>query len=95
MFGFSKKDEVDDNLHSLPMATQSTEEMSTFSADETEKPRAKERQKLRKSSSEGGALSVRARQAAFASPGPSLPASPYPPGVNRSPPKPTVEGEMF
>lgn len=95
MFGFSRKDELDEHLHSLPQATQSTEEMSTFSADEGEKPRVKERQRLRKSSSEGGALNARARQAAFAAQSPALPTSPFPTNVNRSPPRPSVEGGMF
>jgi hypothetical protein len=84
-----KKDEYDE-IHSMPSATQSTEEMSTFSADESEmKP--KNRQKLRKSSSEGGNLNARAKQAALAAPSPAVPA--FPPGSG-SPPR-LAEGGMF
>ena len=71
MFGFGKKEEPED-LQSLPAATQSTEDMSTFSADEGDS-KSKLRQRLRKSSSEGGNLHVRARQAAIAVQSPALP----------------------
>lgn len=91
MFGalMGRKDDYDE-MHSLPAATQSTEEMSTFSADEGEfKP--KTREKLRKSSSEGGNLNVRVRQATIATPSPALPGFPHGSG---SPPR-HVEGAMF
>jgi hypothetical protein len=90
MFGFGgRKDEIE-SMHSLPQATQSSEEMSTFSADEgDEKPRS--RQKLRKSSSEGGNLSARARQATLTSPSPAMPGA-FP--ADGSPPHP-IEGGMF
>ena len=91
MFGFGRKEEIEE-LHALPAATQSTEEMSTFSADEGDKPRS--RQKLRKSSSEGGNLNARARQAAFAAPSPALPTGTFPPGSG-SPPRRPAEGGMF
>lgn len=91
MFGFGRKEELEE-LHALPAATQSTEEMSTFSADEGDKP--KSRQKLRKSSSEGGNLNAKARQAAFAAPSPALPTGTFPPGSG-SPPRRPVEGGMF
>jgi hypothetical protein len=90
MFGFGKKDEHE-HMHSLPAATQSTEEMSTFSADEGDS-KPKMRQKLRKSSSEGGNLNARARQAAIAAPSPAMPGT-FPPGAG-SPPRP-YEGGMF
>ena len=71
-----KKDEIDETP-SLPSASQSTEEISTFSDEGDSKP--KTRQKLRKSSSEGGNLNARARQAAIAAPSPGLPGN-FPPG---------------
>lgn len=89
MFGFGKKE--DDELHFLPAATQSTEEMSTFSADEGES-KPKSRQRLRKSSSEGGNLNARAKQAVIANPSPALPGN-LPPSSG-SPPRP-IEGVMF
>lgn len=89
IFGFGKKDEYDD-MHSLPAATQSTDEMSTFSADEGDS-KPKIRQKLRKSSSEGGNLNARARQAVIAAPSPALPSGFH---GNGSPPRP-YEGGMF
>jgi hypothetical protein len=89
MFGFGKKDDYDE-MHSLPAATQSTEEMSTFSADEDSKPKI--RQKLRKSSSEGGNLNARARQAVRGTPSPAMPAG-FHSGAG-SPPRP-YEGGMF
>jgi hypothetical protein len=91
MFGvlMGRKDEFDD-IHSMPLATQSTEEMSTFSADEGE-TKPKSRQKLRKSSSEGGNLNARARQAAVTSPSPAMP-GPF--AASGSPPRP-LEGGMF
>jgi len=88
MFGFGKKEDLDD--YSLPAATQSTEEMSTFSADEDTKP--KSRGMLRKISSEGGNLNIRARQAANAVPSPAVPAFPSSAGL---PPAPQVPGGMF
>jgi len=62
--------------------------MSTFSADEADGVKPKPRQKLRKSSSEGGTLNARARQAANAMPSPALPTQ------SGSPPK-VAEGGMF
>jgi hypothetical protein len=87
MFGLGRKEEYDEQ-YSIPAATQSSEEMSTFSADEDSKPKARVG-KLRKSSSEGGNLNARAREAARAAPSPAMPGS-FPSG---SPPR--VEGGMF
>ena len=84
-----KKDEYDE-IHSMPSATQSTEEMSMFSADEGDM-KSRARHKLRKSSSEGGNLNARARQAAQAAPSPAVPA--FPAGAG-SPPR-LGEGGMF
>ena len=84
-----KKEEYDE-IHSMPSATQSTEEMSTFSADEGDY-KTKNRQKLRKSSSEGGNLNARARQVAQGAPSPAVPAFPTGSG---SPPR-IAEGGMF
>lgn len=84
-----KKDEYEE-IHSMPSATQSTEEMSTFSADESDL-KSKTRQKLRKSSSEGGNLNARARQVAQAAPSPAVPAFPTGSG---SPPR-IADGGMF
>ncbi|KAH9216646.1 hypothetical protein DL95DRAFT_116819 [Leptodontidium sp. 2 PMI_412] len=91
MFGGFMGRRDDDEIHSMPAATQSTEEMSTFSADEGES-KPKIRGKLRKSSSEGGNLNARARQAANAAPSPAMPGT-FPPGSG-SPPRP-IEGGMF
>jgi hypothetical protein len=91
MFGFGKKDELDD-IHSLPAATQSTDDMSTFSADEGE-TKQKPNRKLRKSSSEGGNLGARAKQAAITDPSPALPSNFQP--VSGSPPRRPIEGGMF
>ncbi|KAM3086800.1 hypothetical protein ACMFMG_000921 [Clarireedia jacksonii] len=90
MFGafIGKKDECDE-MHSLPGATQSTEEMSTFSADEESIP--KSRQRLRKSSSEGGNLNAKARQVAYNAPSPAMPS--FPAGVGYS--STAGEGGMF
>ncbi|PQE19864.1 glycosyl hydrolase family 43 protein [Rutstroemia sp. NJR-2017a BVV2] len=90
MFGalIGKKDEYEE-MHSLPDATQSTEEMSTFSADEESKP--KSRQRLRKSSSEGGNLNAKARHAAFNAPSPAMPSFPAGVGYSSTP----GEGGMF
>ena len=68
MFGMSKKEEQPERP-TMPVASQSTEEMSTFSDDES----PKSRQKLRKSSSEGGNMNARARQIANATPSPAMP----------------------
>jgi len=93
MFGLrGKKDEMGE-VQPMPAATQSTEEMSTFSADEGDS-KPKVRQKLRKSSSEGGNLNARARQAAIAQPSPAMPTSGFPAGRGGSPPRP-LEGGMF
>lgn len=91
MFGFGKKDELDE-IHSLPGATQSTEEMSTFSADEGE-TKQKTNRKLRKTSSEGGNLHARAKQAAITDPSPALPSGFQP--ASGSPPRRLVDGGMF
>lgn len=88
MFGFGKRDEHDEYF--LPTAAQSTDEMSTFSDDGEPKPRV--RQKLRKSSSEGGNLNARARQAIAAAPSPAMPEL----TPNKGDGTPTgVEGGMF
>jgi hypothetical protein len=93
MFGafMGRKDEQE-NLHSMPAATQSTEEMSTFSADEGDS-KPKSRQRLRKSSSEGGNLNSRARHVAISQPSPAMPTGTFPPGSG-SPPR-LVDGGMF
>jgi hypothetical protein len=61
------------------------EEQSTFS-DEGDKRPKQARQRLRKSSSEGGSLNARARQQAYAQPSPALPR--FPQGIQ-------MEGGMF
>ncbi|KUJ20727.1 uncharacterized protein LY89DRAFT_547074, partial [Mollisia scopiformis] len=73
MFGLGRKDDYEEQ-YSIPAATQSSEEMSTFSADEDSKPKNKVG-KLRKSSSEGGNLNARAREVARAAPSPAMPGS--------------------
>lgn len=94
MFGGlrGKKDDLSD-IQTMPAATQSTEEMSTFSADEGDS-KPKPRVKLRKSSSEGGNLNAKARQAVLAQPSPAMPSATFPVSRGASPPRP-VEGGMF
>lgn len=72
----------DDEASSAPEAEHSSEETSTFSADEGD-PKPKAGRKLRKTSSEGGNLGARARQAAALNPGPEMPKTqaPPPPGM--------------
>jgi len=67
MFGMSKKEDHTETSF-IPVASQSTEEMSSFSDDEDPKSR-----KLRKSTSEGGNMAARARQAAITTPSPAMP----------------------
>ncbi|TVY36543.1 hypothetical protein LOCC1_G008821 [Lachnellula occidentalis] len=89
MFGLKKNS--DGEVQLMPAATQSTEEMSTFSGDEGEsKPKSR---KLRKSSSEGGNLNARARQAVNAQPSPAMPSATFP--VSRDSPPRAVDGGMF
>jgi hypothetical protein len=61
------------------------DEQSTFS-DEGEKRPKQTRQRLRKSSSEGGSLNAKARQHAYMAPSPAVPR--FPKGVQ-------MEGGMF
>ncbi|CZT02456.1 uncharacterized protein RAG0_09616 [Rhynchosporium agropyri] len=82
-----------DEVHYMPAATQSTEEMSTFSADEGDSSKPKPRARLRKSSSEGGNLSARARQAAMNAESSHAMPGTFPAGAG-SPPK-VAEGGMF
>ncbi|TVY90083.1 hypothetical protein LAWI1_G008879 [Lachnellula willkommii] len=90
MFGLKK--DSDGEVQLMPAATQSTEEMSTFSADEGDsKPKSR---KLRKSSSEGGNLNARARQAVNAQPSPAMPSATFPASRGDSPPR-AVDGGMF
>jgi hypothetical protein len=89
IFGFGRKDEGEETL-SLPVARKSSDEASTFSASEGES-RPRFRHKLRKSSSDGGKLNARAKQAASAAPSPAVPSG-FP--RNGSPPR-RNEGEMF
>ena len=61
----------------LPSYEDPYEERSTFSADEGgPKPKSFRREKLRKSSSEGGNLNAKARQRAMIAPGPAMPRGP-------------------
>lgn len=90
MFGLKK--DSDGEVQLMPAATQSTEEMSTFSADEGDsKPKSR---KLRKSSSEGGNLNARARQAVNAQPSPAMPSATFPASRGNSPPR-AGDGGMF
>ncbi|KAI9050998.1 hypothetical protein LZ554_005108 [Drepanopeziza brunnea f. sp. 'monogermtubi'] len=91
MFGGLMGRRDDDEVQPMPTATQSTEEISTFSADEGEN-KSKTRGRLRKSSSEGGNLNARARQAANAASSPPMPeTSP----AGSGPPLHPVVGAMF
>ncbi|KAF7894766.1 uncharacterized protein EAF01_010216 [Botrytis porri] len=77
----------------IPLSSQSNEEMSTFSDEETT-PREKHRQRLRKSSSEGGNLNAKAREKAYNAPSPAMPDfSPGLGGVRG--PTPVQDGSMF
>ncbi|KAI9644046.1 hypothetical protein NHQ30_007398 [Ciborinia camelliae] len=83
---FSERDEIS-------LATQSSEEMSTFS-DEEVTPKEKQRQRLRKSTSEGGNLNARAREKAYNATSPPVPD--FPPGVlGIRGPTPVQDGSMF
>ena len=64
---------------SLPSSAQDDpyEERSTFSADEGDPKPKPSRQRLRKTSSEGGSMAARARQQAMMAPSPAMP--PFPP----------------
>ncbi|TVY65693.1 hypothetical protein LSUE1_G010262 [Lachnellula suecica] len=93
MFGLRSKKDDGSEVQPMPAATQSTEEMSTFSADEGDS-KPKVRQKLRKSSSEGGNLNARARKEVFAQPSPAMPSGAFPAARGGSPPR-RVEGGMF
>ena len=64
-----KSDEASSSIHH---AEDPHEERSTFSADESE-PRSKMRQRLRKTSSEGGNLAAKARQHAMMESSPAMP----------------------
>ncbi|MCJ1370849.1 hypothetical protein MMC20_002062 [Loxospora ochrophaea] len=65
-----------DKIETIPLPTARSqpagEELSTFSADESD-PRPKVRHKLRKTSSEGGNMNARARQHAMMAPSPAVP----------------------
>ncbi|EPE29048.1 hypothetical protein GLAREA_00206 [Glarea lozoyensis ATCC 20868] len=94
MFGLRRKDDYEE-VQPMPQATQSTEEMSTFSDDG--EPKSRNRQKLRKVSSEGGNLNAKARQAASAKPSPAMPTTTAftAPRGNSPPRPPPSEGGMF
>lgn len=68
------------DTHSM-MPRSATEERSHFS-DEGDKKQPRQRQRLRKSSSEGGNLNARARQHAMQAPSPALPSFPRQPRMN-------------
>ena len=61
---------------SAPASADPYEERSTFSADEGDPKPKSTRQKLRKSSSEGGNLNAKARQQAMMAPSPAIPQFP-------------------
>lgn len=71
VLGRSDKPEISSPLLLTPRQ-ETHEERSTFSADEGE-PRPKPRTRLRKTSSEGGNLNVKARQQAMHAPSPAVP----------------------
>jgi hypothetical protein len=77
-------------IPSLPIQNHSNEEFINFSADEGESKRP--RQKLRKSSSEGGNLNVRGRAAFAAQPSPALPGT-FPNGTGA--PLSSMQGGMI
>ncbi|ESZ96299.1 hypothetical protein SBOR_3354 [Sclerotinia borealis F-4128] len=96
MFGaiMGKKDSSEYlERNEISLNTQSSEEMSTFS-DEEVKPKEKQKQRLRKSSSEGGNLNVKAREKAYNAPSPAMPD--FPPGIGAARgPTPVQDGSMF
>ncbi|KAL8726538.1 MAG: hypothetical protein Q9181_006013 [Wetmoreana brouardii] len=63
---------VPSSHHTQPIMTNLYQERSTFSADDGER-RPKPRHKLRKSSSEGGNMKLKARQQAMMAPSPAVP----------------------
>ena len=89
VFGFGRKD--DSGEYTSHPAVTPTEDRTTFSDDGDSKPK-QPRQKLRKTSSEGGNLNAKARQAIFAVPSPAMP---EPSAVNGEAPRNADEGGMF
>lgn len=76
-----------------PLNAQSSEEMSTFSDEETT-PKEKQRQRLRKSSSEASSMNAKARERAYNAPSPAMPD--FPPGVGTIRAQtPAQDGSMF
>ena len=89
VFGFGRKD--DSGEYPAHPAMTPTEDRTTFSDDGNSKQKPP-RRKLRKTSSEGGNLSAKARQAIFAAPSPAMP---EPSPVSGEAPRKAVEGGMF
>jgi hypothetical protein len=91
-------DETDSKLPSMPESPNRPhhrfEERSTFS-DEGEQRHPKQRARLRKTSSEGGNMNLRARHQAMMASSPAMPK--FPPGVGYSKPPPAhaLNGGMF
>lgn len=73
-----------DSVPAMLASVDAYEERGTFSADEGDaKPKSFRRHKLRKSSSEGGNLNVKARQQAMMGSGPAMPR--FPPNMTAAP----------
>jgi hypothetical protein len=75
----AKKDELaisSPTTPTPPLLAQGHDDANTFSADEADRGKGRVRQKLRKTSSEGGDLNGRARQAMKAVPSPAVPVFP-------------------
>ena len=79
---WGKSDKAETSTRTPSPVDDPVEERSTFSADESE-PKPKIRQRLRKSSSDGGSLSAKARQQALNAPSPPMPS--LPPNVPGAP----------
>ncbi|KAL8701489.1 MAG: hypothetical protein Q9201_004875 [Fulgogasparrea decipioides] len=77
---------VPSSHHTQPMMTNPYQERNTFSADDSGPPR-KPRHKLRKSSSEGGNMKLKARQQAMMAPSPAVPSFPQNMAAQPSPAK--------
>ena len=96
--GLGNTDKVDARLPSMPESPNRPlhrfEERSNFS-DEGEQRQPKQRARLRKTSSEGGNMNLKARQQAMMASSPAMPR--FPPGVGYSKPPPAhaLNGGMF
>jgi hypothetical protein len=96
--GTGNNDKADSRLQSMPQSPNNPhhrfEERSTFS-DEGEHRQPKQRARLRKTSSEGGSMNLKARQQAMMASSPAMPRFPPSVGYSKPPPAHALNGGMF